>query len=130
MPKQETIYCNNRGVDRLLADAKSGHLIEPGREEDRRVFFHIHLEECRACRDEMIVHANQIALDEIADENGTSVDEVMVQLGRTAKQLRDIARDQGMPFEEVVLATLRGLMRTSTISKPGRAVSVVAPIRR
>ena len=78
----------------------------------------------------MIDHANQIALVEVADENGTSTDEVTVQLGETAKQLRDIARDQGMAFEEVVLATLRGLMRTSTNSKPGRAVSVVAPIGR
>ena len=129
MPKQKRIYCNNRSVRRLLADAQRGALIEPGREEDRRVFFE-HLDECRGCRDEMIDHANQIALDEIADENGTSPDEVMVQLGRSAKQLRDIARDQGMPFEEVVLATLRGLMRTSTDSKPGRAVSVVAPIGR
>jgi hypothetical protein len=129
MPKKNTIYCNNRGVRRLLTDARSGALIEPGREEDRRVFFE-HLDECRACRDEMIDHVNQIVLDEAADENGTSADEVMVQLGRSAKQLRDIARDQGMPFEEVVLATLRGLMRTSTQSKPGRAVSIVAPIGR
>jgi predicted anti-sigma-YlaC factor YlaD len=118
MPKKKTIYCTNRGVGRLLTDAISGALSEPGREEDRHVFFDQHLDECRSCRDEMIDHANQLALDEIADENGTSVDEVMVQLGRTAKQLRDIARDQGMPFEEVVLATLRGLMRTSAISKP------------
>ena len=93
-------------------------------------FFDEHLDECRPFRDEMIDYVNQIALDEVADENGTSVEEVMVQLDRTAKQLRDIARDQRMPFEEVVFAMLRGLMRTSTDSKPGRAVSAIAPIGR
>jgi hypothetical protein len=126
MPKKKTIYCNNRSVGRLLPDAKSGALIEPGREEDRRLFFEEQLDECRACRDEMIDHANQLALSEIAEESCVQVERVVERLGETAKQLRDFARDWDIPFEEVVLRLLRGRQYVTTNSKPIRAVSSVA----
>jgi len=126
MPKKKTICCNNRSVGRLLPDAKSGALIEPGREEDRRLFFEEHLDECRACRDEMIDHANQLALSEIAEESCIQVERVVERLRETAKQLRDFARDWDIPFEEVVLRLLRGREYVTTNSKPIRAVSSVA----
>ena len=126
MPKKKTIYCNSRSVGRLLPDAKSGALIEPEREEDRRVFFDVHLDECRACRDEMIVHANQLALSEIAEENCVEVERVVERLGETAKQLRDFAREWDIPFEEVVIGILQGCSYITTNSKPNRAVSSIA----
>lgn len=126
MPKKKTIYCNSRGVGRLLPDAKSGALIDPEREEDRRAFFEEHLDKCRACRDEMIDHANQLVLNEIAEESGVEVERVVERLGETAKQLRVIARDIGVPFEEVVLGILRGRSYGATNSKQICAVSSVA----
>ena len=126
MPNQKTSYCNNRGVGRFLPDAKSGALIEPGRKEDRRVFFDEHLDDCRACRDEMIDHANQLALSEIAEESCVEVEEVEEQLEETAKRLRSFARDRDMPFEEVVISILRGRLNVATHSKPIRVVSSVA----
>jgi hypothetical protein len=126
MPKKKTIYCNNRSVGLLLPDAKSGALIEPGREEHRRVFFDEHLEECRQCRDEIIDHANQLALSEAADETCVEIEGVMELLGETARHLRDFARDRDIPFEEVVLGILRGRPYVTTSSKPIRTVSSVA----
>lgn len=114
MSKKKTIYCNNRSVGRLLCDAKSGALTERGSEEARRAFFDEHLDECRACRDEMIDHGNQIALSDIAEESGVGVELVVEQLGKTAKQLRDFARDRDIPFEEVVTGILRGRPYSST----------------
>jgi hypothetical protein len=125
MPKKKTTYCNNRGVGRLLADAKLGALIGPRREEDRRVFFGEHLDKCPACRDEMIDHANQLSLSEIAEESCVDVEGLAEQLRETAKQLRDFARDRDIPFEEAVLAILRGRLFVATNSKPIRAVSSV-----
>jgi len=126
MPKNKTTYSNNRSVGRLLHDARSGALIEPGRSEDRRVFFDDHLDECGACRDEMIDHASQLALSEIAEERCVEVERVVERLGETATQLRDIARDRDIPFEEVVLGILRGRPYLTTNSKPIRAVSSAA----
>lgn len=126
MLKKKTIYCNNRSVGRLLPDAKSGALVEPGREEDLRVFFDDHLDNCRACRDEMIDHANQLALSEIAEDNCVEVGGLVEQLGETAKQVRVIARDTGVPFDEVVIGILRRRPYVTTNSKPIRAVSSVA----
>jgi hypothetical protein len=126
MPKKKTIHCNNRGVCRLLTDAKSGDLSVPGREEDRRVFFGENLDKCPACRDEMIDHANQLALSEIAEESCVEVEGLAEQLRETAKQLRDLARDRDIPFEQAVLAILRGRLFVATNSKPIRAVSSVA----
>lgn len=117
MSKNKKLYCNNRSVGRLLCDAKSGALTHSGLEEDRRAFFDEHLDECRACRDEMIDHANQIALSDIAEESGVGVELVVEQLGKTAKQLRDFARDHDIPFEEVVIGILRGRPYTSMNSK-------------
>lgn len=125
MPKKKTIYCNSRSVGRLLLEAKSGALIEPGREEDRRVFYE-HLDICGACREEMIDHANQLALSEIAEESRVEVERVIEQLGETAKQLRDFARDRDIPFEEVVIGILHGRSYVTTNSKRIRAVSSVA----
>ncbi len=127
MPKKKTIYCNNRSVGRLLPDAKSGTLVEPGREEDCRVFFDEHLDECRACRDEMIDHANQLALSEIAEENCVEVGRVVERLGETARQLRVIARETGVPFDEVVASLLRGSLNLATNLKSSRALFVAAP---
>lgn len=126
MPKKKTIYCNKQSVGRLLPDARSGGLTEPGREEDRRVFFDEHVDDCRACHDEMIDHASQLALSEIAEESGVEVEGVIERLGETAKQLRDFARDRDIPFEEVVLGILRGRPYVMTNSKSIRAVSSVA----
>jgi hypothetical protein len=126
MSKKKTIYSINRSVGRLLADAQRGTLSEPGREEDRRVFFDDHLDKCRACRDGMIDHANQLALSEIAEESGVEVDGVIEQLGETAKQLLVIARDTGVPFDEVVLGILCGRSYVTTNSKPIPAVSSIA----
>ena len=128
MSKKKTINCNNRSVGRLLHDAKSGALIEPGREEDWRSFFAEHLDECRACRDEIIDHANQIALNEIAEESGVGVEGVVERLGETAKQLRDFARDHDISFEEVVIRILRGRPYASTNSKRLGSVTSVASI--
>lgn len=127
MPKKKTIYCTKRSVGRLIPDAKSGALIEPEREEDRRVFFDEHLDECRACRDEMIDHANQLALSEIAEESCVEVKRVVERLGETAKQLRVIARDTGVPFDEVVASLLRGSLNLTTKLKVSRALFVAAP---
>ncbi|MEK6406616.1 MAG: hypothetical protein AABN34_06595 [Acidobacteriota bacterium] len=126
MPKKKTVYCNNRSIGRLLAHAQRGALIEPSREEDGRVFLDEHLDECRACRDEMIDHANQLALSEIAEESCIEVDRVVERLGETAKQLRDFARDRDISFEEVVVGVLRGRLNLATNSKPIRVVSSVA----
>jgi|GEM_PF-3402048 len=127
MPKKRTIYyCNNRGVGSLLRDAKSGAFVEPGREEDRRVFVEEHLDDCRSCRDEMTDHVNQLALSEIAEESGVDVERVIEQLGETAKQLRDFATDRDIPFEEVVIGILHGRSFVTTNSKRIRAVSSVA----
>jgi hypothetical protein len=123
MPKLKTIYCNNRGVGRLLTDAKSGALMEPAREEDQRVFFDDHLDTCRECRDEMIDHANQLALSEIAEESCVEVEGLVERLGETAKQLREFARERDIPFEEVVLGILRGRQCVTTNSEPIRAVA-------
>ena len=90
------------------------------------MFFDEHLDECRACRDEMIDHANQLAVSEIAEERCVEVERVVERLGETAKQLRDIARDRDIPFEEVVVGILRGRPYVTTNSKPIRAVSSVA----
>lgn len=117
MSKKKTIYCNNRSVGRLLCDAKSGALTEPRREKARRAFFDEHLDECRACHDEMIDHANQLALSEIAEENRIEVERVVERLEETAKQLRDFARDHDISFEEVVIGILRGRPYTSMNSK-------------
>lgn len=127
MPKKKTIRCNNRGVCRLLTDAKSGALSAPGREEDRRVFFDEHLDNCRGCRDEMIDHANQLALNETAEEICFEVEGVVERLGETAKQLRVIARDAGVPFDEVVVRLLRGNLNLTTELKSPRALFVAAP---
>jgi hypothetical protein len=51
---------------------------------------------------------------------------LLYELGETAKQLRDFARDWDIPFEEVVLRLLRGRQYVTTNSKPIRAVSSVA----
>lgn len=126
MPKKKTSDCNNRGVCRLLTDAKSGALSAPGREEDRRVFFDEHLEKCPSCREEMIDHANQLALIEIAEESCVEVEELAERLGKTAKQLRDVARDRDVSFEEVVLGILRGRPYVAANSKRIGAVSSVA----
>lgn len=126
MPKNKTIYCNNRSVGRLLTDAKSGALVEAGREVDRRAFFDEHLDTCRECHDEMIDHANELALNEIAEESCVEVEELVERLGETAKQLRALARDREMSFEEVVLGILRGGRYVTTDLKPIRAVSSVA----
>ena len=101
-------------------------LIEPGREEDLCVFFDEHLDECRACCDEMIDHANRLALSEIAEENCVEVERVVERLGEIAKRLRDIARDRDIPFEEIVIDILHGRPRFTTTSKPIPAVSSVA----
>ncbi|HXF39827.1 MAG TPA: hypothetical protein VN687_08960 [Blastocatellia bacterium] len=127
MPKKKTIYCNNRSVGRLLFDAKSGALIEPGREEDRRVFFGEHLDACRSCRNEMIDHANQLALSEIAEESGVDVDGLVERLGETAKQLRVIARETSVPFDELVGRLLRGSLNVSGDLEPSRALFIAAP---
>jgi len=126
MSKKKTTYCNNRGVGRLLPEAKSGALIEPGREEDLRVFFDEHLDECRSCRDEMIDHANQLALSEIAEERCVEVEGLVEQLGEIAKQLRDLASDRNITFEEAILGVLNGRPRFKGNSKPIPAVSSVA----
>lgn len=126
MPKKKTIYCNSRSVGNLLPDATSGALIEPGREEDQRVFFGEHLDRCRVCRDEMIDHTNQLALSEIAEESGVEVGGLVERLGETAKQLRTLARDTGVPFDEVVIGILLGRPDVTTNSKAIRAVSSVA----
>lgn len=127
MPGKKTIYCNNRSVGRLLADLQRGALIEPGREEDRRTFFDEHLDECLACRDEMIADANQLALSEIAAETGVGVERVIEELGKTAKQLRDFANAHDISFEEVVIGILRGRPYTSTNSeRMGSARSVAS----
>lgn len=125
MSKKKTIYCNNRSVGRLLSEAKSGGLIDAGREEDRRLFFDDHLDECRACRDEMIDHANQLALSEIAEESGVEVELVVEGLRDTANRLRDLARDQGVSFEEVILGTIRRRSHALTNSNRMRAVSSI-----
>jgi hypothetical protein len=127
MPKKKTIYCNNRSVGRLLSDAKSAALIEPGREEDRLAFFDEHLHECRACRDEMIDHANQLALSEVADETCVEIEGVMELLGETARHLRDFARDRDIPFEEVVKGILRGRPYVTTNLRSSRALFLAAP---
>jgi hypothetical protein len=121
------MYCNNRSVGRLLHDARSAALLEPGREAERRVFFEEHLDECRACRNEMIDHANQIALNEIAEESGVGVEVVVERLGETEKQLRDFARDHDIPFEEVVIGIVRGRSHISKNStRMGSARSVAS----
>lgn len=125
-PRKKTIYCNNRSVGRFLRDAKSGVLIEPGREQDRQILFDQHLDECDSCRDEMIDHANQLALSEIAEATCIEVEGVVERLGETAKLLRDFARNRDIPFEEVVIGILRGRLYITTNSKPIRKVSSVA----
>lgn len=124
MPRKQTIYCNNRSVGRLLADAKSGTLSEPEREAERRVFCDEHLDECRACRDEMMDHANQVALNEIAERSGLGVEGVVEQLGETARQLRDFARNRDASFEEVVTGILRGRLHVGN----SRLISEVSSV--
>jgi len=126
MPRKKTIHCNNGSVGRLLTDAKSGTLIEPRREAELRAFFVEHLDDCGVCRDEMIDHANQLALTEIAEASGVGVERVIEGLGETAKQLRDFARDHDIPFEEVVIEIIRRRSHLSSISKLMRVVSSVA----
>lgn len=127
MPKKKTTYCNSRSVGRLLADAQRGVLIGTGREEDRRVFFDDHMDECRACRDAMIDHANQFALSEIAEESSVEVEVVVERLGEVAKQMSVIAHDTGVSFEEVVARLLRGRLSGATNLKSSRALLVAAP---
>lgn len=74
----------------------------------------------------MIDHANQLALSEIAREGRVEVGSVIGQLGETAKQLCEFARDQDIPFEEVILGILHGRRYRAANSKPRREVPSVA----
>lgn len=68
-------------VGKLLEDAKSDALQQPGREEDRRLFFEEHIRECQACREAVIDHFSETVamplFQEIATKHGISVEEVL-----------------------------------------------------
>ena len=61
--------------------------------------------------------------EDLAQESGVGVERVVEGLGKTAKQLRDFARDQDTPFVEVVIGIIRGRSRVSTNSKLMRVVT-------
>jgi len=79
-----------RESSKLLEDAKSDALLEPGREEDRRRFWEDHFVNCQACREAMIDHVNETEL---------------------FPRLREIAAKYNITFEEALsrLAQISGI---------------------
>jgi len=65
MSKKKKIACTNPRLDHLLREAKSDDLTKPGRELDHQLF-QAHLDECTACRNSMLDHASETAIEQVA----------------------------------------------------------------
>lgn len=94
-------YCNNLRVGRLIEDAKSDLLFTPDRAADRERFF-AHLDECEVCRDEMLEHANNSVICQIAVERSATVGDIVNDLSRAAEALQESALRKGITLSEAL----------------------------
>lgn len=94
-------YCIDLGVGRFIEDAKSDLLFEPDRAADRESFF-AHLDECEACREAMLEHANDTVIEQVAVERGAAIDDIVSELSQAAKVLQDFARRKGTTLSEAL----------------------------
>ncbi len=101
MDKSTLSGCIDPRIGRLLEDAKSDALDQPGREEDRRLFFEEHFNHCQACREKMLDHANELAYAAVAEASGLTVDEVRQTTNEQTGALLAEANRRGVPFSVV-----------------------------
>ena len=94
-------YCNNLSVGRFIEDAKSDSLFAPDRAADRESFF-AHLDECEACREAMLEHANDTVIEQVAVERGASIDDIVNELSRAAEALQNAALCKGITLSEAL----------------------------
>ena len=119
MSKKMKSQCINIRVGRFLKDAQSGALLEPGREDDHRLFYGQHIEECQACRDALIDHANRTVavprLEDVAREKGIPFVELAHQLDEYRQELEQTALSQGMTLKKALKERLaRAIAKVST----------------
>src|ERR1044072_3296195 len=94
-------YCINRSVGRFIEDAKSDLLFAPDRATDRESFF-AHLDECEACREAMLEHANDAVIEQVAVERGAAMDDIVNELSQAATALQESALRKGITLSEAL----------------------------
>ena len=95
------LYCIDRSVGALIEDAKSDLLFAPDRAADREGFF-VHLDECKACREAMLEHANNTVIEQVAVERDATVDDIVIELSRAAEALQESALRKGITLSEAL----------------------------
>lgn len=97
--------CINPKIGKLLADAKSGALDQPSREEDHRLFYEKHFPQCAVCRAALLDHINETEtfplLQEIARKRGIPFEKVLERFEQQAEMVVKKASEQGKTFAEI-----------------------------
>jgi predicted anti-sigma-YlaC factor YlaD len=113
MKNPKKSYCIDIGVGKLLKDAKSDALLELDRKSQCQSFFDDHLDNCSACREQMLNHANELAVNQIAMERNESVEEVLDQLRQAATQLEEITHRKNITMAKALTEIIRKNQQSS-----------------
>jgi hypothetical protein len=109
--------CIDLRIGQLLQDAKSDALLDPGREEERTLFFDKHVDKCLACREALLEHASELAIEQVARDRNIETGDVLGELRQAALQLERVALDNGISFEDALrLALSESNISTASLS--------------
>lgn len=97
----------NTESTKVMRGALSSKSIAKERKPHEQGLFDKHMDECRACREEMLDCANEATIISVAAEKNISVEDVLDGLAQSAARFHEIAQARGVSFEQVVKEILR-----------------------
>jgi predicted anti-sigma-YlaC factor YlaD len=113
MKKQTKSYCIDIGVGKLLNNVKSDALLDPEHKTEFQSLFDDHLDNCSACREQILNHANELAVNQVATERNESVEEVLDHLRQVAKQLEEITHRKNITMAKALTEIIRKSQQSS-----------------